>query len=363
MNELNGLLNQKVGGNTISDWLIALGLIAVTLLFVRLVSRYAIVRLQRWAAHTSNHFDDVLIRLLQRFVLPALNVVVIYAALTYLALPAWANKALRISMILICTYLVLRLLTAAMEYLVLRVIKSTDDAALKKQQARGLLIVLRIAIWMLGFVFVLDNLGYNVTTIIAGLGIGGIAIALAAQTILGDLFSYFVIFFDRPFEIGDFIIVDDKMGVVEYIGIKTTRLRTLSGEQLIFSNKDLTDSRVHNFKRMEERRVVFSVSVMQHTPAEKLEQIPVLVREIIESNEQVRFDRGHFSSIEAYSLKFEFVYYVLDADYNLYMDLQQAINLRILQSFEAQGIRLALPVQLMQLSNARAAGPETRADN
>jgi small-conductance mechanosensitive channel len=360
---MNDLLDYRFAGNSVSDWLIALGLILATMLFVRLVSRYALGRLQRWAAHTNNHFDDVLVRLLQRFVLPALNVIGIYVALTYLDLPAWANKALRIALILICTYLVLRLLTAAIEYLILRVIKTTDDSTVKKQQARGLLIVIRITIWLLGFVFVLDNLGYNVTTIIAGLGIGGIAIALAAQTILGDLFSYFVIFFDRPFEIGDFIIVDDKMGVVEYVGIKTTRLRTLSGEQLVFSNKDLTDSRVHNFKRMEERRVVFTLDVMQHTPADKLELVPGVVRSIIESCDLIRFDRGHFASFGAYSLKFEFVYYVLTADFNQYMDRQQAINLGIVKSFEEHGIRLALPVQVMQMANARAEAPEERPDN
>ena len=167
---------------------------------------------------------------------------------------------------------------------------------------------------MLGIVFLLDNLGYNVTTIIAGLGIGGIAIALAAQAILGDLFSYFVILFDRPFEIGGFIIVDDKMGVVEYIGIKTTRLRTLGREQLVCSNKDLTDSRVHNYKCMEKRRVVFSVGITYKATAETLETIPQLVKDIITRYDDVVFDHGHLSGFGNFSLNFEFVYYILSSD-------------------------------------------------
>ncbi|MCZ7615125.1 MAG: mechanosensitive ion channel family protein [Ignavibacteriaceae bacterium] len=173
----------------------------------------------------------------------------------------------------------------------------------------------------------MDNLGFDISAVIAGLGIGGIAIALAAQTILGDLFSYFVIFFDRPFEVGDFITVQDKSGTVEYTGIKTTRLRSLSGEQLVFSNHDLTNSRIHNYKKMERRRVVFTLRVIYQTTAEQIESIPKLVREIIESQQDVAFDRGHFASYGDFSLNFEFVYFVLEADYNKYMNIQQAINI------------------------------------
>ena len=187
-------------------------------------------------------------------------------------------------------------------------------------------------IWTVGVVFLIDNLGYDVTTLITGLGIGGIAIALAAQTILGDLFSYFVIFFDRPFEIGDFIIVDTKMGTIEYIGVKTTRIRTLSGEQLICSNTFLTNAQVHNYKRMEQRRVVFKLGVVYQTPHEKLKRIPEAVRAIIEKAEDVKFVRGHFSGFGDSSLDFEFVYYVLSSDYNIYMDKQQTIYFDVVRS-------------------------------
>lgn len=201
-----------------------------------------------------------------------------------------------------------------------------------------------------GFLFLIDNLGYDITTLVAGLGIGGIAVALAAQTILGDLFSYLVIFFDKPFEIGDFIIIDDKMGTIEYIGIKTTRIRTLSGEQLICSNTDLTNSRVHNYKRMEKRRVVFSFGVIYQTAASQIKRIPGIVREIIESDAGNTFDRAHFSSYGDFSLNFEVVYYVMTPDYNIYMDRQQAINIAIFERFEQEKIEFAYPTQTVLLN-------------
>lgn len=199
----------------------------------------------------------------------------------------------------------------------------------------------------MGLVFLLDNLGFRVSAVITGLGIGGIAVALAAQAILGDLFAYFVIFFDRPFETGDFIVVEDKQGAVEYIGLKTTRVRSLNGEQLIFSNKDLTDSRIHNYKKMERRRAVFQLGVTYQTPLEQIREISGLVKQIIENQQDVVFDRGHFTKYGDFSLNFEFVYYILATDYNKYMDIQQTINLAIFELFEKKGIEFAYPTQTL----------------
>jgi small-conductance mechanosensitive channel len=182
------------------------------------------------------------------------------------------------------------------------------------------------------------------------LGIGGIAIALAAQNILGDLFNYFVIFFDRPFEIGDFIVVDDKKGTVEYIGIKTTRVKSLSGEQLVFSNSDLTQSRIHNFKKLQRRRIVFSVAVVYQTSQKHLVMIPDIVKAAIEHAGTTTVDRVHFASFGNSSLNFEAVYFVEDADYNLYMDIQQKINLSIFEAFNEKGIEFAYPTQTLIVS-------------
>jgi len=207
------------------------------------------------------------------------------------------------------------------------------------------MIIANILIWAVGILMLLDNLGYNVTTIVAGLGIGGIAVALAAQNILGDLFNYFVIFFDRPFEVGDYITIDDKKGTVEYIGIKTTRFKSIGGEQLVLSNSDLTKSRLHNFKRMERRRVVFNLGVTYQTKADQLREIPVLIKNIIESHAKTVFDRAHFATYGSYSLNFEVVYFVESPDFNEYMDIHQSVNLKIFEAFAARNIEFAYPTQ------------------
>jgi small-conductance mechanosensitive channel len=203
----------------------------------------------------------------------------------------------------------------------------------------------RIAIWAVVLLTALHNLGFNITTFVAGLGVGGIAVAFALQNILADVFNSVAILLDKPFVVGDFIMVDDQIGTVENIGIKTTRVRSISGEQIVISNTDLLGSRIRNFKRMFERRVVFNIGVVYETPPEKLEMIGGMIREIIEGIEKARFDRSHFNAYGDFALNIETVYFVLEPDYTLYMDIQQKINLEIYRRFEAMGIVFAYPTQ------------------
>ncbi len=219
--------------------------------------------------------------------------------------------------------------------------------------------VVRLLIWAMVLLLTLDNLGVDITALVAGLGIGGIAVALAVQNVLGDLLASLSIALDRPFVLGDFLIMDDYMGSVEYIGIKSTRLRSLTGEQIVMSNADLLSSRVRNYGRMQQRRIVFTLGVTYETPREKLKQIPELLRRIVESAPDVRFDRAHFAKYGDFSLDFEVVYYVLSAEYNTYMDVQQAINFRIHEEFEALGVEFAYPTQTLWLAKTGAAGSET----
>ena len=212
--------------------------------------------------------------------------------------------------------------------------------------------LVRLVVWAAVLLVLLDNLGVNVTTLIAGLGVGGIAVALAAQNILGDLFSSLSIVFDKPFVVGDFIIVGDFLGSVEHVGLKTTRLRSLSGEQLVFSNTDLLNSRVRNYGRMFERRVVSSLRVTYRTPADKLARIPAMIREIAEREQKLRFDRAHFQALAESALLFEYVYYILTPDYNFYMDVQQRINIALFERFAAEGIEFAYPTQTVLVSRA-----------
>lgn len=233
------------------------------------------------------------------------------------------------------------------------------EHAARVTTVRALSLVLRLVLFSIVLLLVLDNIpGVEITALIASLGIGGIAVALALQNILADLFASLSIAFDKPFVIGDFIIVGDMMGTVEEIGLKTTRVRSLSGEQLIFSNSDLLNSRIRNYKRMQERRVVFTIGVPYATPAEQLRAIPQLLRESVEEQEGVRFDRAHFSTYGDFALVFEVVYYVLSADYNTYMDIQQAINMAIFERFTAREIGFAYPTQTIHL-----AGVELRSQN
>jgi len=212
-------------------------------------------------------------------------------------------------------------------------------------------LVARIVLWSIATLVALDNLGFNITTLMASLGIGGIAVALALQNILGDLFSSVSIALDKPFAIGDFIVVDSYMGTVEHVGMKTTRLRSLGGEQIIFSNTELLKNRIRNFKRMQERRVQFEFGVAYETSIENIERIPPLVKEIVSSGQfAARFDRAHFKGYGDSALLFEVVYYVLDPDYNLYMDIQQAISLALLRQFRECGIAFAYPTRTLYIA-------------
>jgi small-conductance mechanosensitive channel len=349
---MNDFFSQKYLGNTVERWLIALGILILCFIAIRIIKYIVIRNTKRWAAKTKTDIDDLLIAVIEKSVVPLLYIAGIYSALSSLALSARANRIIYVATLFAGTFFVLRILTAVVRMFIFSFIKKRENGEVKQKQAQGLLIILNIVIWILGGTFLIDNLGYDVTTLIAGLGIGGIAVALAAQTVLGDLFSYFAIFFDRPFEIGDFIIVDDKLGTVEYIGIKTTRVNALGGEQLIFANTDLTKARLQNYKRMEQRRVVFQLRTFYQTPKEKVQRLPGMVKSIIESKDNVRFDRGHLSALAEYSYTFEFVYYVLSSDYNVYMDIQQSIYFDIMAAFEKEGIEFAYPMQSVQIHPA-----------
>ena len=204
-------------------------------------------------------------------------------------------------------------------------------------------------LWLLVVLLALDQLGFDVTALVAGLGIGGVAIALAVQSVLGDLFACAAIALDKPFVVGDFIVVDDLRGTVESIGLKTTRVRSLDGELLVFSNGDLLTSRVRNFKRMQERRIQFAVGITYGTRPAKLRRIPGWLREAVEAQPKTRFDRAHFKGYGDSSLDFEMVYYVIEPDYNVYMDVQQSLNLAIYERFAAEGVDFAFPTRTLFL--------------
>jgi small-conductance mechanosensitive channel len=298
---------------------------------------------------------------LEKYIYPLTFLVIIYGGVYSLTLPENIRLFLHYAFTVGFIFLSIRVMPAAVRTAIQSYLSGQDETGERLKQVRGIILILNVVLWIIGLIFLFDNLGFNVTAVLTGLGVGGIAIALAAQTILGDIFNYFVIFFDRPFEIGDFIIVGDVLGTVDYIGLKTTRIKSLQGEQIIFSNSNLTNSRIHNYKRMNERRVVFKLGVVYDTGTEKLEKIPKLVKSIINDQPQTRFDRAHFASFGEYSLNIEIVYFMLSADYNQYLDVQQKINLRIYDEFAALGIEFAFPtysISAGQSSNKQTADAE-----
>lgn len=344
------LLNETLWGNTVQQYVIAAGIFVAGLIVITIFKKIILHKLKKWAEKTKTTVDDFIILGIQKSVVPLLYFAALYIAVKTLKLNETANEVIGIAAIVIITFFAVRLITSIINYGLNSYIEQQKEGDERGKQLKGLSALVSAVIWGLGIMFLLDNLGIEISAVIAGLGIGGIAVALAAQTVLGDLFSYFVIFFDRPFELGDFIVVGDKLGSVEHIGIKTTRLRALGGEQLVFSNTDLTDSRIHNFKKMQKRRVVFKLGVIYETELDALKKVPEIVQKAIEETDNTQFDRGHFFSFGGSSLDFEFVYYVISSDYTKYMDIQQAINYKLFEEFKKEGLEFAYPTQTLYVN-------------
>lgn len=233
--------------------------------------------------------------------------------------------------------------------------RANNPAAATPLMLGGL--VARVLLWSVALLITLDNFGFNISALVASLGIGGIAVALAAQNILGDLFASVAIALDKPFVLGDFIDVDDYKGTVEFVGMKTTRLRSLGGEQIIVSNSELLKQRIRNYKRMEERRIVFEFGIAYETAIEQIEAIPRYLQEIMSDKElKVRFERAHFKGYGDSALLYEMVYHVLTADFNTHMDIQQTLNLALLRTFREHGIEFAYPTRTLYIASGNASG-------
>jgi small-conductance mechanosensitive channel len=341
-------LDTKFLGNSVRQWAIAAAVLVGVVVALRVAARVVVGRLVALARRTTTEWDDIVTAALAKTKTLFLLVVGVYAASLSLTLSTRAQNGVRqltiIALLVQAALWLGAILTRWLQSYRKREMQE-DPATATTVSALGF--VGKLLLWTAVVLLALDNLGVDITTLVAGLGVGGVAVALALQNILGDLFASLSIVLDKPFVLGDFLIIDDHLGNVEYIGLKTTRLRSLWGEQLIFSNSDLLKSRVRNFGRMFQRRIVFTLGVTYQTPREKLKVIPGIVREAIEAQEKTRFDRAHFKAFGDFSLNFEAVYYVTVPDYNTYMDIQQAINLRVHERFEQEGIEFAYPTQTL----------------
>lgn len=333
--------------NTAQQWLTALAILLGGALLFPVIHAVLVRRAARLAERLESDWDDALVEAFRRTRYWFLLALAFYLASLVLTLPVKVRAILEAAIILTLLAQAAIWGNTAINVGLERYSKrqrEKDPAAVTTVSA--LSFIGKLALFVVLVLLALDNVGVEVTALIAGLGIGGIAVALAAQNILGDLFASLSIVLDKPFVLGDFIVVGDMMGNVEKIGLKTTRLRSLSGEQLVVSNNDLLQSRIRNFKRMAERRAVFTVRVAYDTPRDKLAAIPQMIRETIEAQPGLRFDRAHFKEFGVYALIYEAVYYVTSPDFNLYMDRQQAINLALYDRFAAQGVPFAQPTPL-----------------
>jgi len=341
---------QTFYGNTVEQYAYTLAIFVGTMLVMWLVKTVILVRLKVLAKKTETVFDDSIIDALGMITWPFYILVSLTLAIGYISVNVVLDKIMFFLMLFLIVYYGNK---------VIKIIIVHGARALRKNEngeedadetlTDVVAIIVQITIWVGAILFVLSNLGFDITTVIAGLGIGGIAIAFALQNVLSDIFASFSIYFDKPFKVGDYIVVGTDSGVVQKIGIKSTRIKTLQGQELVMSNRELTSTRINNFKKMDRRRVIFSLGVTYDTPLEKLKQIPQLIKDIYETVENADLDRVHFKSYGDFSLNYEIVYYVNAPDYMKYVETENNINIKIKEIFENNKIEFAFPTRTIHL--------------
>ena len=352
-------LDWEFYGNPLRAWLTALAVLVGGVAALLLLKKVVVSRLERFAKHTATSIDDLAVDILQRTRVYFIVFVALRAAALTLTLPESVQRGIYIATIVAVCLQGARWGNGVISFWVERYTAQkagVDAATVTTVTALGYLG--RILLWAFILLVALDNFGYDITALITGLGITGIAVALAVQNILGDILASLSIVIDKPFVVGDYIVVDQYQGTVENVGLKTTRVRSLSGEQIIFSNGDLLKARIRNFKRLIERRAAFVTNVSYETPPDAVQRIPTMLRDIVTAQPLVRFERAHFRGYGESALEFETVYFMLTDDYNKYMDTQQAINLAILRRFGAEGIEFAFPTRTI-ITRTEAAGAAT----
>lgn len=348
MSIIEQLKEYSIFGNTAYDYLIALAVFIGLIIVLKIIKMLIIGKLRKLAKKTKTDFDDILIEIFSKVKPPFYFFVALYFGIRVLDLPQVAAEAVKVVFIVVLVYEVISGLGKLSDYFVGKYLAKTegsDDQVTSQSMVKSANMIIKIVLWLLGIVLILANLGINVTSIIASLGIGGLAVALALQNILSDIFSSFSLYIDKPFKVGDYIAIGTDSGTVEKIGLKTTRIRTLQGEELVVSNKELTSTRVQNFKKMEKRRIAFTIGVIYGLKPGQLEKIPAIIKEVIDTAENAEFDRCHFKEYNDSSLDFETVFYVNSAEYVEYMDIRQGINLEIYKKFAAEKIDFAYPTQ------------------
>ncbi|MEX2055101.1 MAG: mechanosensitive ion channel family protein [Candidatus Andersenbacteria bacterium] len=331
--------------NSLRDYAIALGYFVGLVLIFRIIQEVVVMRIKRVTQHTHTDIDDAFIDIIQT-VRPSVYVILaIYLAVRSLDLPPSFTRLVNAALAIVLVYQAVTALQILIDYIVRRKVNRTKEASAQAIM-RFMSQLAKIVLWIIGALFILSNLGVNVTSLIAGLGIGGIAIALAAQNILGDLFSSLAIYFDEPFTVGDFIVVGNIRGTVTNIGIKTTRIKSIEGEEIIISNRELTSDRIQNYRRLTERRVALTIGVHHRTPTNTIKKVPQIIEQCVTAIPATRFGRAHLYSFDTAGIAFRVVFYVTAPDVQAYLDARQAVHVKLKETFEGSGIVLAYPSQV-----------------
>jgi small-conductance mechanosensitive channel len=341
------LLQSQWFHNSLQTWLIGAGTAVVSFVVLILVRRALVSRIGKIAERTTNHVDDMVAGVVENtrpWVLVALS---LYLGALPLQLGQY-ERYLHTAAKLVILWQAALWGGSAVSYWVTHYMRhrttTSDRTSIAMVSAMG--VGAKLLLWVLVIIMALKSVfGIEITALITTLGVGGIAVALAVQNILGDLLAALAIVFDKPFDVGDTISIDQLTGTVEHIGLKTTRIRSINGEQVIVGNGDLLKSKLHNYKRMEHRRSAFNLDIPFDTPIPVLARLPKIVEEIVTSQKKVRFDRCHVSSFGESAIRLETVYFVLDPDYKLYMDTQQAIYLEVMRRFAAEEVRFGPPIR------------------
>lgn len=326
-----------------TQWLSAVLLTIFYFFLILSIWKFIIFKLKVISAKTANNVDDIIVEVLQSTEYLTFIMLATLLGMRMLDLPEkWVNRLDHITFIVLGIQAAIWISKAITVWTNKKLTSRAGD--LPNPVITAMLAwVFKTVVWTILLLTILANVGVNITAFVTSLGIGGVAVALAVQNILSDLFASLSIGLDKPFVIGDFIIFGDVMGTVERVGLKTTHIRSLNGEQIVCSNTELLKNTIHNYKRMSQRRVVFSFGVSYATPPDSLEKIPPMIKRTIEKIEKTRFDRAHFKSFSSVTLDFEAVYFIVTDDFNLYMDIQQSINLTVMRELKALNVDFALP--------------------
>ena len=346
------LLEAQLWNNSGRDYVTALVIVLIGIIIIKAFKRVILLRLRNIAKKTGSDADDIIVMMLDTVHWPLYFFVSVYLGLRVLDLPDVVGQVYRYLLIISITFYLVRILQVVIEYATQKIVarKESEERAHEANIVRKISGLAKGVLWIIAGLMVMSTFGYDMSALMAGIGIGGIAIAFALQNILGDVFSSVSIYLDKPFRVGDFIIIGKDLGVVRKIGIKSTRIQALRGEELVVSNRELTSTRVQNFKQMKKRRIPFEFGVVYDTPNVKLKQVLEIVADVIGKTDHADLDRVHFREFGDFSLIFEIVYYLDSSDYNEYMNAQQQINFGIKEAFEKQKIEFAYPTQTVMLN-------------